>query len=431
MEWFQVSPIAILFISFFIFLIIRMPIAIALALSSLTTIILDGSPSLIVVQRLFAGTNSWVLMAIPFFMLAGAIMEAGGVTQRIVGFANAVLGFLPGGLAAVNIGASMIFGGISGSAVADSSAIGTLLIPSMKKQGYSVEFSAAVTASSSPIGMIIPPSIPMVLWSFVSGVSLSALFLGGVIPGILVGFSQILIATIISIRRGYKASSKFSIKEVLRTGKDAFLAILAPIIIIVGIVSGVFTPTEAAIIAVVYTLAISMFVYKELKIEDLPQVLVSAAHTTAIVMFIVASASVFSWIMSYNDIPQFITQKIMSLVSTPGGFMLLGSILFFVLGMFMDIGVLILLITPLIAPIVVEMGIDPIQGAMIFMVILATGLITPPVGLCLFVVSSISNNSIERISKECVPFLIGLLIIAILLWFVPGLTLWIPSLLVH
>lgn len=421
------DPVLALFASFFVFLIIRMPVAVALAMSSMVTLLVDNSPLLIIVQRLFAGAYSWILLAIPFFTLAGLIMEKGGVTQRIVNFANALLGVLPGGLAAVNIGSSMIFGGISGSAVADSSAIGTLLIPAMRQQGYSSTFSAAVTASSSPIGMIIPPSIPMVLWSFVSGVSLGALFLGGVIPGLLVGVLEILLATLISIRRGYKSSARFSLANILRTGWDALLALLAPLIIIVGIVAGVFTPTEAAVIAVAYTLFLSMVVYKGFGLAELPSIFIEAGKTTAMIMFIVAGASLFSWIMAYNDIPQKIAEAIMRVAQGPGTFMLIACALIFIFGMFMDVAVIVLLIGPILAPLVQQMGIDPIQGAMVFMIVLATGLITPPVGLCLFVVAGISGDPVEKISVECLPFLGILLLLALLVWFFPALTLWIPA----
>lgn len=408
-----------------------MPIAVALAMSSLITLLVDGNAALIIVQRLFAGAYNWILLAIPFFTLAGAIMEKGGVTKRIVGFANALLGFLPGGFAAVNIGASMIFGGISGSAVADTSAIGSMLIPTMSKQGYSSSFSGAVTASSSPIGMIIPPSIPMVLWSFVSGVSLGTLFLGGVVPGILVGVMEIVVSTLISVKRGYKTSSKFSVKNLLRTGVDAILALLAPIIIIFGIVLGIFTPTEAAVIAVVYTLLISLFLYRELSFKDIPGILVSSAKTTATVMFIVASAGVFSWLMSYNDIPQKIAMFIMRIADTQNMFMLVACLMLFVFGMFMDVGVIVLLIGPILAPIVLEMGIDPIRAAMVFLITLATGLITPPVGLCLFVAGGISGDPVETIAKECVPFILLLVAIALLVWFIPPLTGWLPQLMLE
>ncbi|MGI6034262.1 MAG: TRAP transporter large permease [Limnochordia bacterium] len=422
------NPWVVLFGSLFVLVLAKVPMAVSLAVASLITLLIDGSvPVLIVVQRLYAGTISWILLAIPFFMMAGAIMEKGGVTKRIVDFCNALIGFLPGGLAAVNIAASMVFGGISGSAVADTSAIGTLLIPAMCRQGYSAEYSAAVTASSSPIGMIIPPSIPMVLYSFVSGVSVGGLFLGGVIPGILTGLVLIVISTFISCRRGYRTSSYFQLRQVFTSGKDAVFAILAPAIIIGGIVSGVFTPTEAASVAVAYSLFVTMFIYQDLAFKDLPEVIMNAVKPTALVMFIVAAATVFSWTMSILGIGSFLCQLVTDIGTTPSRFLVLLMTLYFILGLFLDISVIILLVGPVVAPLVPRMGLDPFVVGIMSMVVLATGLITPPLGLCLFVASSISGVSVEKIAVESIPFLLGLLFVALIVWLVPWTVTFIPA----
>lgn len=412
-------------------LLIRVPIAVALAFSAtLALFITEGGSTAIeiIAQRMYGVTRSWVLLAIPFFMLAGAIMESGGLTRRIVAFASALVGFLPGGLAAVNVLASMLFGGITGSASADTSALGSILIPAMRRQNYSGPFSAAVTASSSCIGMIIPPSIPMVLWSFVSGVSLGNLFLGGMVPGIMVGLIQIILCSIISHHKGYGERQPFSLREIINQSKDGILTLIAPFLIIGGIVSGLFTPTEAAIIAVLYCLVLSMLIYKELRFKDLPKVLLKAGTLSAMVLFIVAGSSLFSYVLTIMDVPMIITEKLIVMGQSPARFILITVALFMVLGMIMDISVIILLVGPIIAPLMLKSGIDPIQGAMIYMVILAAGLVTPPVGLCLFVASGVSGLSVEAIAKDAIPFVAGILVVALIIWYIPATVLWLPSL---
>ena len=415
--------------SLFVFLLLRVPVAISLVLSALLGILMAGMPLVSVIQRLYAGTESWVLMAIPFFILAGNIMSAGGLSRRLVNFCDAVFGFLPGGLANVNIGASMLFGGISGSAVADTSAIGSVLIPGMENRGYSREFSAAVTAASSPIGMIIPPSIPMILWSYVSGESLGAMFLGGVFPGIMVGIGLMGVSTFICIRRGFQAEGgKFDIVYLRSTLKDGLIAVIAPVIIVGGIVTGMFTATESAVIAVAYSILVTGFVYKDFSIKDLPKVLLDTGKTSASIMLIIGGATIFSWVLALNQIPQEMGRFIISVSSTPLQFVLLVSAILFVLGMFLDISTIILLVGPIFAPIVLKMGVDPILAGLIFMVVLATGLITPPLGLCLFVVTSIVDVKLEKVARECIPFIILMLIIAVIMWIFPETVLWLPGL---
>jgi len=424
------EPWILMLILMALFLLMRVPIAVALAFSAtLVLFISEGSTAVdIIAQRMYGVTRSWILLAIPFFMLAGAIMESGGLTRRIVAFASALVGFLPGGLAAVNVLASMLFGGITGSASADTSALGSILIPAMRRQNYSGPFSAAVTASSSCIGMIIPPSIPMVLWSFVSGVSLGQLFLGGMIPGILIGLIQILLCSIISYRKGYGERQPFSLRELIVQSKDGILTLIAPFLIIGGIVSGLFTPTEAAIIAVLYCLILSMFIYKELSLRDLPKVFLKAGTLSAMVLFIVAGSSLFSYVLTIMDVPMIITEKLLVIGQSPARFIIITAVLFMLLGMIMDISVIILLVGPIIAPLMLKSGVDPIQGAMIYMVILAAGLVTPPVGLCLFVASGVSGLSVESIAKDSIPFVFGILIVALIIWLIPGTSLWVPSL---
>jgi len=424
------EPWILMLILMALFLLMRVPIAVALAFSATVVLFVsEGSTAIdIIAQRMYGVTRSWILLAIPFFMLAGAIMESGGLTRRIVAFASALVGFLPGGLAAVNVLASMLFGGITGSASADTSALGSILIPAMRRQNYSGPFSAAVTASSSCIGMIIPPSIPMVLWSFISGISLGNLFLGGLIPGILIGLIQIILCSIISYRKGYGERQPFSLREIIVQSKDGILTLIAPFLIIGGIVSGLFTPTEAAIIAVLYCLILSMLIYKELSLRDLPKVFLKAGTLSAMVLFIVAGSSLFSYVLTIMDVPMIITEKLLVIGGSPTRFIIITVVLFMLLGMIMDISVIILLVGPIIAPLLLKSGVDPIQGAMIYMVILAAGLVTPPVGLCLFVASGVSGLSVEAIAKDSIPFVFGILAVALILWFIPGTALWIPSL---
>ncbi|MEI8188384.1 MAG: TRAP transporter large permease [candidate division NC10 bacterium] len=426
---YYVEPSLLLVLLLFGLLVLRVPVAVSLALSAFATLFFyeGGSVIQLIAQRMYPVTRSWVLLAIPFFMLAGTIMEMGGLTRRIVNFSNALVGFLPGGLAAVTVVASMIFGGVSGSSSAETSALGSILIPAMKEQRYAPRFAAALVASSACIGMIIPPSIPMVLWSFVSGESLGKLFMAGLIPGILIGLIQIGICVVIAQKRGYGIRRPFSTAELGRTAGDGLLTLVTPLIIIGGIVFGFFTPTEAAIIAVFYSLFLSMVVYKELRLCDLPAVCLKAGTTSAMVLFIVAGSSLFSYALTVMEVPALLTAKLLVFGSTPLSFILITGILYIILGMIMDISVIILLTGPILAPLIARVGLDPIQTAMIYMVILAVGLVTPPVGMDLFVASGISGLPIEEIAKECVVFVFGMLLVAAIIWFVPATALWLPA----
>jgi C4-dicarboxylate transporter DctM subunit len=411
-----------------VLMLIRVPVAISLILTSAIGILVEGINILSVVQRLYAGTVSWLLTAIPFFILAGTIMSEGGLSKRLVAFSDALVGWMPGGLATVNIVASMFFGGISGSAIADTSAIGSVLIPEMESHGYSRKFASAVTVASSPIGMIIPPSIPFVVWSFVSGISLGKMFLGGVFPGILVGVSLIIVSTIISIKRKFQPRSrKIDLAALKRTYKDGIIALVAPVIIIGGILTGIFTATESAIIAVLYSWIVTQFIYKEFKFSDFPRVLVKAGLTSASVMFIIGGATVFSWLLAINRVPQTLGLWVGQYVQSPGLFVLMGALLMLVLGMFLDTTTIILLIGPILAPIINTMNIDPILVALIFMIVLAAGLFTPPLGLCLFVVSSVADVRLEDVAVETIPFLIVMLLVALVIWIFPGIVTFLPS----
>ena len=420
----------ILFVCLMVLLLIGVPVSFALALSAAISLLMEGSTPLIqIIQRMFAGSSSWLLLAIPFFMLTGQIMEKGGVTRRLVDFADALVGFLPGGLSAVNIVVSMFFGGVSGSAVADTSAVGSLLIPAMNRQGYSKPYAAAVTASSSPIGIIIPPSIPLILYGFVAGLSIAELFLAGIGAGILVGTSEILVSTVVAIKRGYKSNHAFSLKRIWTTGKEGMAALVAPLIIIGGIISGWFTPTEAAVVAVVYSLFLGFVVFRELRISHIPEIIIESVKATASVMLVIATASAFGWVLSANDVPQEIAAKMLEIFHNPTVFLFALVAMFLVLGTFLDANASILLVVPVIAPAVAIMKLDPIQVGVILTVTLGVGLVTPPVGLCVFIASSITNLSFEEIIPELIPFVLCLLVCILLLMFVPAITTFIPSLL--
>jgi C4-dicarboxylate transporter DctM subunit len=419
----------VLFGTLIILLLLRVPVSFSLALSAAAALLWEGyTPLLQVVQRMYAGANSWLLLAIPFFMLAGQIMEKGGVTKRLVDFADSLVGFLPGGLSAVNIVVSMFFGGVSGSAVADTSAVGSILIPAMTEQGYSKSYSAAVTASSSPIGIIIPPSIPLILYGFVAGLSIAELFLAGIGAGILVGLAEIIVSTIISIKRGYRSSSKFSLKRVFSTGYEGMLALLAPLIIIGGIITGWFTPTEAAAIAVVYTLFLGFFVFKDLKIRDIPEVVTKSMTATATVMLVISAAAAFAWVLSAASVPQNVANYMVSVFTNPTAFLFALIAMFLILGTFLDANAAMLLVVPVIAPAVQVMGLDPIHVGVVLTVTLGVGLVTPPVGLCVFIASSITGLTFEQIIPELIPFVLALLVCILLLVFIPEIALLIPSL---
>lgn len=420
----------VLFSTFFLLLFFSIPIAFALIISSaLAMITMDMGTLTPIFTRMFASADSWLLLAIPFFVLAGYIMEKGGVTERLINFANSLVGFLPGGLSATNVVASMFFGGVSGSAVADTSANGTILIPAMVKQGYSAKYSAAITAASSPIGIIIPPSIPMILWGFTAGLSVAELFMAGIGAGILVGSSLIVVSTVISVKRGYKSSSKFSLKEVWKTGRDGFLALMAPIVIIGGIITGFVTPTEAAVIAALYSLLLGFFVFKELKLKHMPEIIINTGKMTGIVMLVIVAAAAFSHILTINDIPSTLANFVVE-VSPSSTILLLGLVLLFIiLGMFLDANAAIILTVPIIAPVIVAAGLDPVHTSVILITTLGVGLLTPPVGLCTYVAASVAKLKFEDILGEIMPFLLILLFCIGLLIIFPQITTTIPVLL--
>jgi tripartite ATP-independent transporter DctM subunit len=419
----------VLILSLLLLFAINAPIAIAIGVASLLAILIQGNfPVMMVVQKMFGGMDSFHLMAVPLFMFTGVIMEAGGISRRIIDFANALVGWLPGGLAAVTVVSAMFFAGISGSAAADAAAVGAILIPAMKKSGYESDFAAAVQASGGSIGVIIPPSIPMIIFGFLTGASIGQLFAGGILPGILIGFSLIAVATVISHKKGYSATSAFTLKDIGVTFKRALLALGAPVIILGGILFGIFTATESAAVAVVYALIVGMLVYKKIKIRDLFPLFRDGAVTSAIVMFIIATASVFSWIAAIEDIPAHLAGSLLGLTRNPIYLMLLINLILLIAGTFVETTASLILLVPMITSMLPSLGVDMIQLGVIVVTNLAIGMLTPPMGICLIVSGSISGDSLAAISRRILPFLAILLIDLLIISFYSPLTMWLARL---
>ena len=419
----------ILILSLLFLFAINTPIAIAIGVASILGILIQGDfPLMMVVQRMFGGTDSFHLMAVPLFMFVGVIMEAGGISRRIIDLANALVGWLPGGLAAVAIVSAMFFAGISGSAAADTVAVGAILIPAMKKSGYDSDFAAAVQASGGSIGVIIPPSIPMIIFGFLTGASIGQLFAGGILPGLLIGITLVIVATFISRRKGYAATTSFSVIEVWKTFKRAVLALGAPVIILGGILFGIFTATESAAVAVVYALVVGMFVYRKIKVKDLVHLFRDGAITSAIVMFIIATASIFSWFAAIENLPARLAGTLLGMTANPIMLLLIINFVLLIAGTFVETTAALILLVPMITAMVPSLGIDMVHLGVIVVTNLAIGMLTPPMGICLIVSCSISGDSIVAISKRILPFLAVLIIDLLIITFYSPLTMWMAKL---
>ncbi|MDA8779492.1 TRAP transporter large permease [Amylibacter sp.] len=380
-------------------------------------------------RNVYNGIDSFPLMAIPFFMLAGELMNRGGITMRLVEFSQAFMGHLRGGLAHVNVLSSMLFAGLSGSAVADTSALGSMLIPAMEKQGYSRKFAAAITAASSVIGPIIPPSGIMIIYAYVMGESVAALFLAGVIPGAMVGIGLMLMVKFMANKYDFPiATNKYTWPERGQASLKAFFPLLTPVIILGGILGGIFTPTEAAAVAVAYALFIGIFVLRSLKISDLSGVITRAGITSSVVLLLVGAAMAFKTVVSLSHAPEQLAAFILTLTSNPLLLLFLINILLFIVGMFLDAGPAIIILGPILGPIFINLGIDPIHFAIIMSVNLTVGLATPPMGLVLFVASAVSGERVEAIAKAILPFLAVEIVVIFLITYIPALSMTIPRL---
>jgi tripartite ATP-independent transporter DctM subunit len=404
---------------------INTPIAISIGMASILGILIKGDfPLMMVVQRMFGGIDSFHLMAVPLFMFVGVIMEAGGISRRIIDFANALVGWLPGGLAAVTIVSAMFFAGISGSAAADTAAVGAILIPAMKNSGYESDFAAAVQASGGSIGVIIPPSIPMIIFGFLTGASIGQLFAGGILPGVLIAMTLVGVSTYISWKKGYAATTRFSITQVRHYFKRAILALGTPVIILGGILFGIFTATESAAVAVAYALFVGMFVYKKIKVKDLVRLFTDGAITSSIVMFIIATASIFSWIAAIEDIPASLAGSLLGLTANPVMLLLIINLILLIAGTFVETTAALILLVPMITAMVSTLDIDMVQLGVIVVTNLAIGMLTPPMGICLIVSGSISGDSLTAVSRRIVPFLALLLVDLLIITFYSPLTMW-------
>jgi tripartite ATP-independent transporter DctM subunit len=419
----------ILILSLFFLFVLNTPIAMAIGMASVMAILVQGDFSLMmVIQRMFSGTDSFHLMAVPLFMYAGVIMEKGGISSRLIDFANALTGWLPGGLAAVSIVAAMFFAGISGSAAADTAAVGAVLIPAMKRSGYPSDFSAAVQASGGSLGVVIPPSIPMIIFGFLTGASISQLFAAGILPGLLISISLIGVSTVIAKKNGYAPDTVFSLGNVWQTFQKAFLALGAPIIILGGILFGIFTATESAAVAVVYALFVSMVVYRQIGFKDIFPIFRQASMTSSVVMFIIATASVFSWIAAIEEIPATLAANLLGMTENPVLLLLLINLVLLIAGTFVETTAALILLVPMITAMLPSLGIDLIQLGVIVVTNLSIGMLTPPMGICLIVSITISGDSIGAVSRRVMPFLMILIIDLFIISFYPPITMWMANL---
>ncbi|MDD2379133.1 MAG: TRAP transporter large permease [Aminobacterium colombiense] len=420
---------AVLFASLFLFFVINVPIAIAIGLASVAAILFSGSiPPIVVVQKMFTAADSFPLMAVPFFILAGSLMEFGGISRRLVEFANSIVGRFSGGLAFVAITASMFFGAISGAAVATVAAIGTILIPAMVRRGYDKPFATAVQATAGTLGVMIPPSIPMIIYGVLTGVSIGALFMGGILPGILVGLSLMFVAWLISRKKGYRGDEKSSLNRIWQTFKQAILALMMPVIILGGIYGGVFTPTEAAVVAVVYGFVVGFFIYRELNLSQLKDILVTTVVGTSMIMFIIATSSVFSWILTAEQIPQVVANAILSISKNPIIILALINLLLLFLGTFMETVAAIIILVPVLLPVITQIGVDPLHFGIVLVVNLAIGMVTPPLGVCLFIGCSIADITLEDITRAVWPFILIMIADVLLLTYLPWISTILPRL---
>ncbi|MCB2055304.1 MAG: TRAP transporter large permease [Geminicoccaceae bacterium] len=421
---------AILFGLFGILVLLRVPVAFALGLAVVPVFFIEERLTpVLLLREMFVSYNAFVLLAVPFFLLAANLMNSAGITDRLINLARAMVGHLPGGLGHVNVVVSMLFAGISGSSTADAAGIGSLLIPQMKKQGYDASFAVAITACSSVMGVIIPPSILMIVWGGLMSVSIGGLFLAGVVPGILIAGSQMATVYIYAKRRGYPVYDRSSLMQLLKAAASASLALMTPLIIVGGIVGGFFTPTEASVVAVIYSLALGMFVYRSVTPSALPRILYDSARFAAISLFCIGTASAFGWCLAYFKIPAALVAEIeaMGLGVTGTGIMV--ALAFLLIGMFIDAIPAIIILGTVLFPVVQHVGMHPIHFAIIGVISLAFGLVTPPYGLCLLIAAAIGRIKLVHALRDVVVILLPMLGVLLVIILLPDLILALPRLL--
>lgn len=425
------DAITMLIGTFFALMILKVPIAFCLGLSSIVTAMFVGIPVAMLAQALVRGINSFSLLAIPFFILAGEIMAAGGMGIRLIRFANAMIGRVQGGLALVNILTSMFFGGISGSSVADTSSVGSILIPMMKQKGYDADYSVAVTITGSTQGILIPPSHNMIIYALAagSGVSVSALFLAGFVPGVFLGIALMVASYIIAVKRGYPVGDKADAKEKWEATKGASLGLFTFVIVVVGVITGLYTATEAAAVAALYAFIISFFVYRDVPFSYIVIILRKSLGTLAIVTALIAASSAFGWMLAYLKVPAAATQLLLSVSDNTYVILLIINILLLLLGCIMDMAPLILITTPILLPVAKQIGMDPVHFGIVLMLNLSIGLLTPPVGSTLFVGCAIGGVKIEQLSKVMLPFYGVMIGVLLAITYFPSIVMTLPRLL--
>jgi tripartite ATP-independent transporter DctM subunit len=413
----------------FVMIAIGIPVGIALAGSSAVFVALWGTvPEMVVAHRMVNGVDSFPLLAVPFFILAGNLMNTAGITERIFDFAKALVGWMRGGLGHVNVGASLIFAGMSGAAVADAGGLGAIEIKAMRDAKYDAGFAVGVTAASSTIGPIIPPSLPMVIYGVVAGASIGQLFAAGFVPGLIMALALMAMIAWFARVRGYPRDQAFRIPVLVASFRRAFLSLLTPVIIVGGILSGAFTPTEAAIAACAWALVLGLAVYRTLTWRRFLRVSFDTIETTAVVLFVVAAASIFAWILTSNRVPEQFAELILSISDSRWVVLLLMNAILLIVGCFMETVAAITILVPVLLPIAIKMDVDPVHFGVIMVLNLMIGLLTPPVGMVLYVLSRVAKLSFERCVAATAPFLVPLVLVLLLITFVPTVTMWLPTL---
>jgi len=422
--------VLVLILTFVVLLFLNVPIAISIGAATFLAMLatIDFVPAaMTVAQRMGGGINSFALLAIPFFILSGLLMGRGGIAHRLIEFAKVFVGFLPGGLAFVNIISCTLFGAISGSAVAATSAIGGFMIPTMNKEGYDKNFNAAITVSSSTTGLLIPPSNILIVYSLASGgVSIAALFVAGYLPGLLVALSLMAVCAVYAKIHGYPVGRIPTLKEFVKKTLDAIPSLMLIVLVIGGIIGGYFTATEASVIAVLYALALSVFIYREVKVRELPEILVKSVQTTAIVMLLIGCSTAMSWMLSYENIPQSITQAMLGISDNPLILLLMINVILLCVGVFMDMTPAVLIFTPIFLPVAAQLGISPLHFGIMMVLNLCIGLCTPPVGAVLFVGCGIAKTSIAALVRPLMPMYLAMIFALLLVTYVPAISEWLP-----